>query len=101
MKNLYEASHCSDAKISASLQLTHWLVNGKPLVYLAFLLSLFVFTGCKKLDLIIKPHNGGHSDNYFMNTDEEFRKKYKDLDKQNVKELQYVRAATEKYRKIE
>ena len=101
MKNLCKASHRSDAKISASLQLFHWFTNGKSLVFLAFLLSLFAFTGCKKLDLIIKQHKGENKNNHFMNTDEEFRKKYKDLDKQNVKELQHVRAASEKYRKIE
>ena len=101
MKSLFRASNRADAKARASLQLSCWFTNAKSLIYVTILFGAFVFTGCRKLDLIIHPHKGDHSNSPFMNTDEEFRKKHKELDKQNVKELLQVRAATEKYRKIE
>lgn len=79
--------------------------TGRPiqnlLIYVGFLLTAFVFTGCKKLDFCFNKDKDEHTNSYFMNTDEEFRKKHKELSKQNLSELKQVRAATEKYRNIE
>jgi hypothetical protein len=65
--------------------------------FLALVAFAVVFTGCNKFDFF-KHHKG---DSYFMNSNDEFRKRYQELDKQNMQELMKVRAATERYRHIE
>ncbi|HTF30466.1 MAG TPA: hypothetical protein VK625_16550 [Flavitalea sp.] len=70
----------------------------KTLIYSGLLLTAFVFSGCRKLDCFFDRDKNEQEKNYFMNTNEEFRKKYKDLKKENLAELLQVRAASEKYR---
>ena len=70
----------------------------KTLIYSGLLINAFVFIGCRKLDCIFDRDKNEQEKNYFMNTNEEFRKKYKDLKKENLAELLQVRAASEKYR---
>lgn len=100
MKSLFKASRDQNLKVPASLRLAYALANTKSFVYTGLLITVFVFTGCKKLDYYFGRDKKDPGKDHFMNTDEEFRKKHKDLSKKNIWELLEVRAATEKYRDI-
>lgn len=73
----------------------------KAFVYVALLFTASVFTGCSKLDFLLKKDKDKEKNNYFMNSDQEFRKKHKELSEKQLSELLQVRAATERYRNIE
>lgn len=79
----------------------HSLSSGisKTFVYVTLLFTAFVFTGCEKFDFLLKKDKD--HENHFMNSDQEFRKKHKELNEKQMSELLQVRAATEKYRNIE
>ena len=70
-------------------------------VYVGLFLTLFTFTGCRKFDFFLNHDEDDHENNYFMNSDEQFRKKYSEVNEKTLWELQQVRAATKKYRNIE
>ncbi len=75
--------------------------------YLAAMLSIFLFTGCKKQD-ISEPKNKVPlianqevlNANTAINTDMDFLSNYKGLTRQTLWELQQARSATAKYRNI-
>lgn len=88
MKHLFNAM-----KGSAPIQ--------KASIGTVFILIGFLITSCNKLDHFLKHDKDKDDKDYFMKTDEEFRKKHKGLGNQTMAELVLVRAATEKYKDIQ
>jgi hypothetical protein len=106
MKNLINASKACNNKNVAALQLLHGLTG--TLFYLVVLLSVLLFTGCKKQAInetksqaelqSSKEMQPSVTDNSGMNSDAEFLNMYDGLSRQTSWELQQARAATAKYR---
>jgi hypothetical protein len=100
MKELFKAAPGRNANSVVEPLSDRFTWRRVPIFYLGVLLSIFLFTGCKKQDVSEPASDSQLRTDKAINAEPDLLTQYRGLEGQTLWELQQARAATARYRDI-